>query len=188
MSFNPNEPRGYHGRWTLEAAFRSIAGQNGPKSADDVHSMEDLRRFSRMPVSVDAQGNENYTHAVRSDSEIGSIVKNGISLGSAGRIFASKPPLVRDRGAGYVVFRSRPGHAKKGVDFVERGLSYPEYTFTRNVGPADIIKVVRTIRVGGHPIREDELAQYALEHQGLDDADVRALPDKYRRWFNLGVG
>ena len=152
----------------------------GPATSDDIHTLSDLRDFAQMP-----KGQGRFTHAVRSDDELDSIAQNGIRPGPSGKVYLSQTPLVRDRGAGYVVVHREPNQVRAGTDVVETGLSYPEFT-SEAVPKEDIGKIVRQVNTDdGFSIREDELAQYALDHQGLNDADVQSLPEKYRNWFNL---
>ncbi len=66
------------------------------------------------------------------------------------------------------------------------GLHYRQWTVDK-VPAANVVRTVRSVSVGqgGHVIREDELAKYAAQNQGLKDKDVLALPVKYQSWFNL---
>jgi len=177
--FNPyHEPAGspIGGRF----AFAGGAAMN----TRGIRNQSQLQRFAELPPATD--GTWDYlTHAVRYDSELDDIVSNGLTSKS-GVVYTSPSPLVRDRGAGFVILRVPAGAGEKSEDVVERGLRFPQVTFTSL--PADsVIRVVRFIQTdpGGHGVREDELARYALTHQGLHDADVLALPKRYQKWFNL---
>ena len=177
----------------------SPAGRAGPMTAAGVKTLSDLRRFAS-----DMKGADLYTHAVRHDGEIDSILKMG--LGVEGRTTFTTPTIkpsghspganpdyamsydyVRDRGAGYVVVKATGG--KDSTDMVERGLQYPETQFKGKIPPSNIAKVVRMVTDStGSRIREDHLAEFALDNQGLSDEEVKSLPPKYQRWFSLGNG
>lgn len=166
----------------------------GPRTGDDIKSVEDLRAFAG-----ELRGEDIYTHATRDPGNIDSILKDGLRPPEGGQVFATPTVIqstegatgklthdyVRDLGAGYVVFQATGG--KRGIDFVERGLEYPEHTWRQRIPPSNVVKVVRSIPLGGRgqSIREDQLARFAASNQGLRSADVRSLPKKYQRWFNL---
>jgi hypothetical protein len=157
------------------------------KSSDDVKTIGDLHSFAAMVPAASGDGKvEFFTHAVRSDASVNSIVSDGIHPDSSGNVYLSKPPMIRDLGAGYVIAQHPAGKARASTDVVSSTERYPQYTVD-GVHPDDIVKVVREVpyNEGGHSIREDDLAAYATSHQGLDDEDVRSLPAKYRSWFHL---
>lgn len=155
------------------------------RSSDDIETEVALRRFSDESLPDDTDKYQYFYHSTRTSAETDSIAEGGLKLGASGKIWFSRDEI-RDRGGGYVVVRVPTGSLAEGVDRVEAGLSYREFTSSEAIPAKDVVKVVRSVDTGGgHYIREDQLARYALDNQGLNDADVKALPEKYRAWFNL---
>lgn len=182
--FNPHHDE--HGRFA--SAGGGSGSEGAPVSASDIKTQADLKSFATLPTGTDV-----YTHATRYREYLENIAKNGIDPSRAatagGTIWASKSPLVRDLGGGFVVFKSST-MKDSGMDRVPGGPSYHQYTTKTKILPSSFLRVVRNYQynVGGHGINETDLAKYALKHQGLRDADVLALPKKYQKWFNLPEG
>jgi len=130
-----------------------------------------------------------YTHAVRTSNEIDSILKGGLrpNPNAGNQVFLSRVPLVRNRGAGYIVvaIKKDAKDVEHSTDYVEKGLTYPQSTVRRVLEPSEIVKVVRQVPIGtgGHGIREDNLARFALDKQGIANNEISDLPEKYQKWF-----
>jgi hypothetical protein len=158
------------------------------RTSDDIQTVEDLNTFAQMVPSISTDGTENFfTHAVSNDDAIDSILQDGLKPDQSDNVYLSKPPLVRDTGNGYVVARVPVGEAEDSEDVVEAHLRYPQSTVSK-VDSDNIVKAVREVRYtdgSGHGIREDKLASYAAKHQGLDNEEVKSLPEKYQKWFAL---
>jgi len=163
-----------------------------PKSSDSIKTVDDLKKFAAPLV-----GHELFTHATRTPGQLEAITKEGIRPSQNGHVSSTpsteKPQGqidehgVRAMGGGYVVFKAGANDGKAIDDHIDHNEKYKERAFARHIDAADIVKVVREIPMGsgGHTIREDHLAAYAAKNQGLNDADVKSLPEKYQRWFHL---
>jgi hypothetical protein len=176
--FDPSQPRDDHGRWIETGAGVAIPS--------DVRSREDLEAYSTLPAYDDGT-NHFYTHAVRRDSELEEIEKKGIQPNQAGKVYASASPTVRDRGAGYVVFSvaKSKDDSVKGLDVVEEGLSYDEYTFKRTISPSELYRVVPVVTdKTGFRIRADELAK-AFLRGSVSKEEAADLPSPYSTWIDL---
>lgn len=159
-----------------------------PKTPESVKTVEDLKNYGKLPPDDDKY--DYFYHAVSDSRDIESILKTGLDPGKSKYqqevFWASKGPH-RGRGAGGIIFRVPKGAAKEGIDRVEAGLQYIEYTFNKKVLPKDIIKPLRiVIDKTGFRIREDEIANFAARvGKSVDISDVKDLPEKYKRWFYL---
>lgn len=157
----------------------------GPRTADEIVTRADLIKFAEMPPAF-VGDTELFTHATKSRADRESMLVEGIKPRyELGTVYSSRPPLVRDLGVGYVIFKADKGVAVEGKDIVEIGLSYDEYKFNKTIPPSDIVKVVGTyvFNAGGQNIREDYLADFILKNP--DDPQIDALPEKYKRWATL---
>lgn len=163
----------------------------GPRSSNDIRSLEDLRSFSSK-----LEGDNLFTHATRSDGQLEQIVKEGIRPGRNGEVSSTdtRSPVggqvdsqgVRDLGHGYVVFDGGDLPRREKIDVVSASESYAETAFEVTIPPGNIVKIVRMVTDStGFRIREDDLAKFALANQGLDSSEVRSLPAEYQSWFNL---
>lgn len=138
------------------------------------------------PIPKDTTSAIYLTHAFGTTEMLKSAIMAGIrpSYGS-GKAFFSPNGLVRDKGHGYVVIKITPKEKEKyfeeGIDVVEATLKYPELRTKIIIPPDKFYKVVPNF--GG--VNADLVAKYALNNQGLDNSDVRELPDKYRSWFYI---
>lgn len=201
-------PKGHPsaGQWMPEGdveLLNHIWAEIGPYSADAVTDLDSLRAFAktadyrteatwqaRSAGEIDPIGSIDgvriFNHAVRWSSELETIAEKGIQPRDS-QVWASSE-LVRDRGGGVVFFHGKRLQERASVDQVSEGLAYPEYVF-KSVPVENIVKVVREIPLGGgHGIREDRLARFAVGNQGLSGPDYDSLPAKYRRWFRLTGG
>jgi hypothetical protein len=153
--------------------------------ADKVRSINDLRRIADVSLPKDNTKYEYFYHAVRYYSDIDKIEKEGIKTGGGGRLYGSKDEI-RDLGSGFVIFRAPTGQMEEGIDQVEAKLAYREWSSKTPIPPEDIVRIVREIPMKGtqHTIREDELAQYVIDHP-VDHDDISDLPEVYQRWFDL---
>jgi len=176
---------GHAGRPGLVGGSGPGGNQTAPK-VSEVRSISDLKKIADISLPKDSDKYEYFYHAVRFRSMIDSIEKDGIKLNNAGRIYASKDE-VRDLGSGFVIFRATPNRGEEGVDVVEQGLTYRQWTFVEPIPMEDVLRTVREVPIVGtqHTIREDHLAKYALENQG-GGKDVDKLPVDYQRWFRVG--
>lgn len=174
-------------QWT-DASGASRGGVKdvvGPRTVDDIVTRADLIKFAEMPPAF-VGDTELFTHATGSRGGLESILVQGIKPKyESGTVYSSRPPLIRDLGLGYVIFKADKGVAVKGEDIVEIGLSYDEYKFNKTIPPSDIVKVVGTyvFNAGGQNIREDYLADFILKNP--DDPQIAGLPEKYKRWATL---
>jgi hypothetical protein len=131
----------------------------------------------------DSDSYQYFYHAFRNRSTADKVAEEGLKAGTSnGNVFLSKDEI-RDLGAGYAVVRVPTGQAKESVDVVEQGLKYRQWTLSQ-VPASDIVSIVREIPygTGGHGIRENDLARWAIDHQGEDASD---LPVQYRGWFSI---
>jgi very-short-patch-repair endonuclease/endogenous inhibitor of DNA gyrase (YacG/DUF329 family) len=146
-----------------------------------------LRKFSDVSLPGDTDNHEHFYHSFRYPNELESAVRDGLKPNSSGLVFLSKDEI-RDRGAGFVIVKVPTGGTKEGRDFVEQGLIYREFTSGR-IPPNSIIQAIREVKTGpgNHTTREDILAKYALDHQGSSGPEVKSLPLKYQKWFNLST-
>jgi len=148
----------------------------------DVRSFSDLREVSDVSLPPDDNRFEYFYHSFRWSDQVDAALADGLQV-EGRRIYLSKDEI-RDRGAGFAIVRIPKGQAKTGVDFVEPGLTYREWTVD-SVPASDIIRVSREVRLidsGGHGIPDYQLAAWAIDHQGEDVGD---LPVEYRHWFSL---
>jgi hypothetical protein len=155
------------------------------RSSHQVKTHEDLRHFADVSLPKDTSKWHHFYHSPRHHSELEAIVKQGVHPGSAGKAWLSKDEI-RSRDAGFVVVRVSAGTAKEGVDYVEPGLSFREFTVDKPIPPEHIVKVVKFIQYaggGGHGIDEHDLAKFAHANQGHED--LKELPKEYHRWFDL---
>ena len=149
-----------------------------------VASVQDLKRFADVSLPKDNKNWEYFYHSFRYPSEVDLAHKEGLKAGKTKHVFLSKDEI-RDRDAGFVIVRVPKGKAKEGVDWIEPGLEYREWTVP-SIPSGNIVRSVRFIQfIGGkgHGIREDHLATYAAENQGFKDTED--LPSKYQKWFHL---
>jgi hypothetical protein len=174
---DPDQPRDESGKWTS-------GGVAGPRTVDSIETFDDLKRFSSSELPADTEKTEYFYHSPRSDAETRAVGESGLKPGQAGVTWLSKDEI-RDRGGGYVVVAVPRGVAVEGVDRVEEGVTYREWTVDREIPADSVVKVVGVVPLGegGHSIREDELAQFAVENQGSKEA--ADLPDRYQAWFSL---
>jgi len=148
----------------------------------DVRSVSDLREVADISLPPDDSRFEYFYHSFRWKDEVDSAFQSGLKS-DKGKVFLSKDEI-RDRGAGFVIVRVPVGSAKEGIDFVEPGLVYREWTVS-SVPASDIVRVVREVPIidgGGHSIREDRLAAWFVNHQG---GGVSDLPRAYHHWASL---
>ncbi|MFA5391953.1 MAG: Hint domain-containing protein, partial [Candidatus Omnitrophota bacterium] len=160
-------------------------GSGGPlTSPEKVTSISDLERIANSgKLPSDTASYQYFYHAFRSRSTPDAVAKEGLKAGTTGgSVFLSKDEI-RDLGAGYAVVRVPVGQAKESVDVVEQGLTYRQWTVS-DVPVSDIVSIVREVPYGsgGHGTRENDLARWAIDHQGEDASD---LPKQYRGWFNV---
>ena len=169
-----------------------VGGSSSQKRAGSVRTAEEIQTYQQLvdfsetakKIPLEMDGKSIFTHAVRYPSMIDSILRDGIQP-KGEWVFASRG-LVRDLNAGYVVFWEDLTNALEGLDVIEPGLSYQEFRFRESILPEKIVKVVRSVRAsGGFFINEDELAKYAVDHQGIDRNEITDLPDRYAKWFYL---
>lgn len=150
-----------------------------------VNTIEDLKMKADFSLPVDSEEFEFFYHSVRHASEIDSILKEGLIPPPGGKIFLSKDEI-RDRGSGVIAIKVPKGLASEGIDHVSEGLTYREWTID-SASPKDVVKVSREVYYidgGGHGIREDQLAAWAILHP-LED--VSSLPAVYRKWFKIAA-
>lgn len=161
-----------------------------PRTSDDVSTFADLEAFAEPLV-----GDDLYTHAVRSDDAVASVLRSGIMPGHNGFVSSTRTTDaghggqiddhgVRSTGSGYVVFR---GADMEPYDVVDADQRYPEWRTRSTIPASAVVKVVRMVTDRtGHRVREDHLAQYAVGCHGRPTPpDVADLPEKYRAWFSL---
>jgi hypothetical protein len=165
-------------------------GQSGVPHPSQVKSIDDLKKVADISLPPDDDKYEYFYHATRYPSYLESIAENGIdpTKGEYSKtVFASKNE-VRDLGSGFVIFRAPVGQMIESEDFVERGLTYRQWTTEKPIPKSDIVRVVREIPLKGtqHTIREDELAQYAISNNSNHD-DITDLPEVYQKWFDIGA-
>jgi hypothetical protein len=185
FKYNPNQPRVPAGS---SGGGRWVSGATGIRDSSQIKNISDLESFAATAsasheagsLPTEQDGEPLYAHAVRWPSDLDKIEQEGFN--PLEKFWASQGH-VRDRGSGFVLFTSKE-KPSKGVDFVEPGLAYPELIFHESVSPKNILKVVRYVRdTSGFGIREDQLARYALDNQGISETRIATLPGKYRQWF-----
>jgi len=174
--FNPNQPRNEEGKWV--EAGRAARKAAGLPSEFTVRSFEDLQKMANSSLPPDDSEYEYFYHAFRWQEDLEKAENEGLDR----KIYLSKDE-VRDRGAGFAIVRVPRGLAQEGRDVVEEGLVYREWVAPK----AEIVRAFRQVNFiggGGHGMREDHLAQYAILHQNTS-IDLSNLPKKYREWFFL---
>lgn len=174
--FDPDQPRDDWGRWV--EAGRAARKAAGLPSKFSVRSFSDLQKMADSSLPSDDSEYEYFYHAFRWQEDLERAEKEGLN----NKVYLSKDEI-RDRGAGFAIVRVPCGLAQEGRDVVEDGLVYREWVAPK----AEIVRVFRQVNLiggGGHGIREDRLAQYALLHQN-PSANLSNLPKKYREWFFL---
>lgn len=191
-SFSDTETKGGSGSGNYGHSGRpgKVGGSGGGSVFADPHTVEDLVSLSDISLPADNSKYSHFYHAVRFPQELEDIVDKGIMPGTSGKVFLSKDE-VRDRGGGFVMIRlPRSFKTEEGLDRVEPGLSYRQWTSKEPIPSKYVFRAVREvpIRDSEHTVREDVLAKYAASHQGLKNKDVEALPPKYQSWFSLGSG
>lgn len=181
FDFSPSSGSAWNGP---EKTLSELLDNAGDYTIDELRQR--LQQFIEVPISDEKY--DYYTHAVRYESEIDSILENGLDpTKSRGRpVTYASQGIVRDRGAGYVVIKVPKGtDVEEGVDYVEPGLSYPEFYFYDKVPPRNIAYVVRPYYEPGWHGTEVDLVRHALQNQGLRDKDVVSLPPEYQRLYDL---
>lgn len=146
------------------------------------------KRAADISLPKDTDKYEHFYHSVRRKEDVDSIVKHGIIGGGLGekrtarKVYLSKDE-VRERGGGFVIVRTPTGLAKEGVDVVEKGLEYREWTVDK-IPPKDILRTVKMITdKDGENIREDHLAAWFAKGK-LTPRELAAVPDKYvKKWL-----
>jgi SPP1 gp7 family putative phage head morphogenesis protein len=126
-----------------------------------------------------------FYHAVRYDSQLDSILENGILVPDDSRlndVYLTNDITRYDRGSGFVQVRVPRGTAVETSDYFGGTELVPEWR-VKSVPRGDVIRVVREYRSpSGFGIREDQLA--ANIRAGLlssdELAEVRAI---YPKWF-----
>ncbi len=105
-------------QWTVGGVKHVV----GPRTADEIVTRADLIKFAEMPPAF-VGDTELFTHATMSRADRESMLVEGIKpKHELGTVYASRPPLVRDLGVGYVIFKADKGVAVEGKDIVEIGL------------------------------------------------------------------
>lgn len=173
---NPDQARDKIGRWTK--AYAAAREGAGLKSI----TQRELENIADFRLPPDDGKYEYFYHSFRHASELDQALEKGLIAGQSKRVYLSKDEI-RDRDAGVVIVRVPKGIAKEGRDVVEAGLVYREWTVP-NVPASDIVKASKFIPYiggGGHGIREDLLAAWALKNPY--EKDLADLPDKYKKWF-----
>jgi len=152
-------------------------------SAPSGMTMSKLQELSDVSLPPDDDNYEYFYHATRYPSYLDKIEQEGLKPGRAGNTFLSKDEI-RDLGSGFVIVKVPKGQATEGIDVVEEGLSYREWTVKDTIPASNIVRVVREVPLKGtmHTVREDNLAKWALTHQGEDTSD---LPEEYQSWFTI---
>ena len=178
VNFNPHHDKA--GRFSSGSGGVGI-GSKG-KDASEFHPKD----VADVSLPVDTDTNEFFYHAPRSDKELQSILDNGVKPGSLDKSWLSKDEI-RDRGAGFVIVKVPRGKAVEGVDFVETGLTYREWTVVETIDVADIVgsrKMV--IDNTGFRIREDHLAKAFLSGSVKPD-ELEGLPKAYKKWAHRTI-
>jgi len=159
--------------------------ERGQFTSLEVSNSKHLEQFANQALPRDTDTHEYFYHAASTPSQLENIAKSGIKPAQSGNIWLSKNEI-RDKGGGYVIAKIPRGQAKEGgPDVLEPGLSYRQWITRNHIPPENIHKVVKFIQTtpGGHGVREDELAQYALTHQG--ETNNTDLPEHLQSWFHL---
>ena len=177
-NWNPSQPRDSQGRWSSGGGGGSVGASGSPASGFSPEQVADIS------LPPDDESYEYFYHSPRTSGELESIVETGVVPSSAGKTWLSKDE-VRDRGAGFAIVRVPRGKAGEGVDFVETGLTYREWTVQDSIPPSDVVGSRKMVTDStGFKIREDKLASAFLEGK-VTPGELKDLPREYHHWKGI---